>query len=104
MRQNAPQATLRGAWVGVKKPKALDLGEVLESLGGDVDGLLASDVQTREALAADAKPNLPNAVHGLLERLRRGDFGARSTSCRHCELGAVCRVSARRLVEEGAGP
>jgi hypothetical protein len=101
MRQHRPRAALTGAWVGIKRPKALRLEEVLHERGGDVTALLASDAADRRRLAEEDRPNLPNAVHGLLGRLRAGDFGARATSCRSCELKAVCRISARKLPEEG---
>lgn len=103
MRQHRPGAALSGAWVGIKKPKALLLADVLDARDGDVDGLLAHDAATRQALAKEGAPNLPNAVHGLLGRLRAGAFGARATSCRYCDFKAVCRISARRLPDEGAG-
>lgn len=103
MRQHRPGAALSGAWVGIKKPRALLLSDVLEARDGDVDGLLAHDAATRQALAEEGAPNLPNAVHGLLGRLRSGAFGARATSCRYCDFRAVCRISARRLPDEGAG-
>lgn len=101
MRQHRPGTAVTGAWVGIKRPKALRLEAVLaEKEDGDVTGLLASDAPTRRTLADEGKPNLPNAVHGLLAKLRAGDFGARATSCRYCELKAVCRISARKLPEE----
>ncbi|MEW5739305.1 MAG: PD-(D/E)XK nuclease family protein [Myxococcota bacterium] len=101
MRQLRPGAALQGAWVGIKKAKALLLSDVLEARGGDLSGLLAHDEATRKKLEEEDKPNLPNAVHGLLGRLRRGEFGARPTTCKYCELKAVCRISARQLPEEG---
>lgn len=102
MRQHRPGAAVTGAWVGIKRPKSLRLEDVLAAKNeGDVAGLLAADAPTRRQLAEEEKPNLPNAVHGLLAKLRAGDFGARATSCRYCELKAVCRISARKLPEEG---
>ncbi|GMU59303.1 MAG: hypothetical protein AMXMBFR34_10660 [Myxococcaceae bacterium] len=101
MRQQRPEAAVQGAWVGIKRTKALLLEEVLAARGGELQALLARDAATRKELEEAGTPNLPNAVHGLLGRLRRGDFGARPTTCKHCELKAVCRISARQLPEEG---
>jgi ATP-dependent helicase/DNAse subunit B len=101
MRQVRPDAALAGAWVGIKKLKAVQLQDALQVRGGDVETLLERDPEKRAALAAEDTPNLPNAVHALLARLRRGDFGARATDCKYCELKAVCRISARQLPEEG---
>jgi RecB family exonuclease len=102
IRQYRPGLAVTGAWVGIKRPKSLRLEDVLAAKNeGDVAGLLAADAPTRRKMAEEGKPNLPNAVHGLLAKLRAGDFGARATSCRSCELKAVCRISARKLPEEG---
>jgi len=101
MRQRRPGTALAGAWVGIKKPKAVQLAEALKERQGDVTTLLEADPARRAELAKEDKPNLPNAVHGLLAKLRRGDFGARPTECRYCELKAVCRISARQLPEDG---
>jgi RecB family exonuclease len=101
MRQRWPDAEIEGAWVGIKKPKAVLLDAVLEMREGDRSGLLAADAATRARLGEEGRPNLPNAVHALLAKLRRGHFGARPTSCKGCEFKAVCRIGARRFSDEG---
>jgi ATP-dependent helicase/nuclease subunit B len=104
LRQQQPGKALAGAWVGVKERRALRVEGVLEAREGDVATLLATAPSERRRLADEGRPNLLNAVHGLLARLRTGDFGARATSCRHCDLKAVCRISTRKLGDEESEP
>ncbi len=58
--------------------------------------LLATDAPTRERARAEGLANLPNAVQGLVQRARDGDFGARPLDCGFCPFGPVCRIGSRR--------
>jgi hypothetical protein len=101
VRQWLPGRALEGAWLALREREARSLAEVLGALEVSVVELLATDEVTRGQLAADARPNLANAVHGLLGRLRQGDFGPRPRDCRFCAMRPVCRISERRLAPEG---
>lgn len=93
-----PHAVPAGAWLGLGKGELKDLHPMLG--GSNVKELLATDELTRARLERDGKHNLANAVHGLLGKLRTGDFGARPLDCGFCELKPVCRISQRQLAEE----
>jgi hypothetical protein len=58
--------------------------------------LLATDASGREEARAQGLANLANAVHGLVQRSRQGDFGARPLDCGFCPFGPVCRIGSRR--------
>jgi hypothetical protein len=93
-----PQAVPVGAWLGLGKGEIRGIQQLLP--GSNVKELLATDELTRARLERDGKHNLANSVHGLLGRLRTGDFGARPLDCGFCELKAVCRISQRQLAED----
>ncbi|MBL8955288.1 MAG: PD-(D/E)XK nuclease family protein [Myxococcaceae bacterium] len=76
------------------------LSEIAADAGVKVDELLATDALTRARLEREGKPNLANAVAGLVGRLRRGDVSARPQDCQFCAYRAVCRISSRKLPEE----
>jgi ATP-dependent helicase/DNAse subunit B len=99
LQQLAPDARLEAAWLGMQDQSQLSSEKAL----GDPRDLLAEDAPTRRRLADEGKPNLANAVHGLLGRLRQGDFSPRAQSCEYCSFSSVCRISTRKLVGEG-GP
>ncbi len=98
VRSLLPGVTPTGGWLGLGKN---ELRSISTAIGkdGQVDELLATDELTRARLEKQGKPNLANAVFGLLGRIRGGDFGARPIDCEYCELKAVCRISQRQLAE-----
>ena len=87
------------AWVNLQDSSFTLLSRVLsgkaKNAKGDdsefIDTLLAVDAVSRKAAAAEEKPNLANAVHSILAKLRRGEFPPRSESCRYCEYSGLCR-------------
>lgn len=95
-----PERTPQGAWLSVRSHELQTVDRALGKSGTVVD-VLALDATTRATLAEERAPNLANAVHGLLGRLRKGDFGARPSDCRYCDFAALCRISERRLPEDG---
>lgn len=97
-----PGRRLDAAWVELRDASVTRLSDVVDVAGGTLEGLLASDAATRERLAKEGLPNLANAVHALLGRLRQGEVGARPVDCRFCGFRSVCRISERRLTAEGA--
>lgn len=66
-----------------------------------LDEVMALDAPTRARLEAEGKKNFATAVHAVVGRLRAGDVGARPTDCERCGYQRVCRISQRRLGEEG---
>jgi ATP-dependent helicase/nuclease subunit B len=97
-----PGRSLQAAWLAIRGREVLSLEAILLRREGTVEELLATDADTRTRLEAQGRPNLANALHGLLGRLRQGRFGARpSLECGSCELQRVCRITARRLGQEG---
>ncbi len=76
------------------------LSEIARDAGVTVGELLATDELTRARLGREGKPNLGNAVAGLVGRLRRGELSARPQDCEHCRYRAVCRISSRKLPED----
>lgn len=93
---------LEGAWIELRQREVRSLSEILAVNEGRIVELLATDAATRTRLAQEERPNLANAVHALLARLRTGDFGPRPLDCRFCGMRPVCRISERRLAAEGA--
>jgi RecB family exonuclease len=91
---------LHAAWVYVRSGEVRSFDELLARSGQTVDGLVAANAEARAQAAGGGRPNLANAVHGVLQPLREGRFPARSVSCRSCGLEAVCRITERRL-EDG---
>lgn len=97
-RQLDPEALPNGIWLGVGKADSRGVAQYLgKSTARD---LLATDELTRARAEKEGSPNLANAVHGLLGRLRAGNFGARPMDCEFCELKPVCRISQRQLTED----
>jgi len=76
------------------------LAKIAKDAGVTVGELLATDELTRARLLREGKPNLGNAVAGLIGRLRRGDLSARPQDCERCSYRRVCRISSRKLPEE----
>jgi ATP-dependent helicase/DNAse subunit B len=98
VRALVPDALPNGVWLGVGKGETRPLAGVLGK--ASVKDLLATDELSRARAEQEGAPNLANAVHGLLGRLRAGDFGARPMDCEFCELKPVCRISQRQLTED----
>lgn len=96
VRSLLPDVTPTGGWLGLGKN---ELKTILSALpkDGSVDELLATDELSRARLEKAGRPNLANAVFGVLGRIRGGDFGARPIDCEYCELKPVCRISQRQL-------
>jgi hypothetical protein len=88
------------AWVSLRKGSQ-KLSLVAEDAGVTIDELLAVDAPTRERLEKDDLPNLANALHALTARIRAGDYGARPEDCERCRFRSVCRISGRKLHDEG---
>jgi hypothetical protein len=93
-----PEAVPNGAWHAVGRNQLTTLTSAVRGLA--LSDVLATDEFTRARLAGEEKPNLANAVFGLVGKLRAGDFSARPVDCEYCDLKAVCRISERRLPEE----
>jgi ATP-dependent helicase/DNAse subunit B len=93
-----PGAIPNGAWLGLNRGELKGISSVLGK--STVKDLLATDEFTRARCVREAIPNLANAVHGLLGRLRSGDYGARPVDCAYCTLKPVCRISQRQLAED----
>jgi ATP-dependent helicase/DNAse subunit B/Arc/MetJ family transcription regulator len=96
-RQVRAEAKLDAAWLSMRRREVLWLKDALA--GAPVNELLALDAATRDQLDEAERPNLANAVHALLGRLRSGEVSARPTHCRYCEFKPICRISQRRLSE-----
>lgn len=93
-----------GAWLSLKDGAPVFLSALLTShVGQGVEELLAIDVEERSRLERQGKKNLANAIHGLLHKLRQGDFGIRPLDCGYCSYRAVCRITERRLNEARDG-
>jgi ATP-dependent helicase/DNAse subunit B len=93
-------AHVDGAWVstrdGVKK-----LSAIVDEVGVSLDELISFDPLVQERLAKEAKPNLGTALTTLISRLRTGDVSPRPNDCEYCPYRAVCRISSRKLHDEG---
>ncbi|MFZ5442826.1 MAG: PD-(D/E)XK nuclease family protein [Myxococcota bacterium] len=99
VRSLLPEVTPTGGWLGLGRNELKPISSALPK-DGSVDELLATDEVTRARLEKAGRPNLANAVFGVLGRIRSGDFGARPIDCEYCELKPVCRISQRQLPEE----
>ncbi len=95
---------VEGAWLSLKDGAPIFLSSLLTSHAGQsVEELLATNSEERSRLERVGKKNLANAVHGLLHKLRQGDFGIRPLDCGYCSYRAVCRITERRLNETRDG-
>jgi ATP-dependent helicase/nuclease subunit B len=88
------------AWFSLRTGTTISLSELLSD--AEVDGMLSTDPEVRAGLAEGGKLNLANAVEDLVLSTRKGHFGMRPKDCGGCGYRAVCRISERRVVEEGA--
>ncbi len=101
VRQAFPDLAVTAAWVGLRKRESTNLLEILNKVGVQPEELLSMAADVRASMRELGRPNVANAVHGLLALRRGGDFGPRPVDCRSCELQPVCRISSRRIVAEG---
>ncbi len=100
VQQGYPGHEVDAAWVGLRDHEATSLREILFKARVTTAELLSMDSATRLEMKAHGRPNVANAVHGVLARRRRGDFGARPIDCGYCDYQSVCRISTRRLAGE----
>lgn len=77
------------------------LSAIAKQVGVTVDELISTDAAVQERLAREGKPNLGNAVQRLVDGLRAGEFPARPYDCEYCAYRSVCRISTRKLHDEG---
>jgi ATP-dependent helicase/nuclease subunit B len=88
------------AWFSLRTGTTVHLSEVVPD--PELEDMLATDPAVRARLAQEEKPNLANAVEQLVTTARKGQFGMRPKDCGSCGFRAVCRITERRVVEEGA--
>jgi ATP-dependent helicase/nuclease subunit B len=91
VRARGERRPLRAGWLVLKSGEF----QPFEPPAGQT-ALLATDAPTREQARAEGHANLANAVQALVQRSRRGDFGARPLDCGFCPFGPVCRIGKRR--------
>jgi hypothetical protein len=92
--------SVEAVWLSTRSGSK-SLSAIAREAGVSLDELLATDELTRARLSREGKPNLGTAVERLAQRMRSGDFAARPHDCEHCPFRAVCRISSRKLHEEG---
>jgi hypothetical protein len=66
----------------------------LSKQAGDLDALLEMDPARRAELRAQAMPppNLADAAHEHVGRMRKGRFEVRPLTCDYCDLEPACRL------------
>ncbi|RKH08189.1 PD-(D/E)XK nuclease family protein [Corallococcus sp. CA053C] len=89
------------AWFSLRTGATIHLSDVMPP--AELEDLLSTDPEVRQRVAEAQGLNLPNAVETLVKRLRKGDFPARPNDCGRCGYRAVCRITERRVTEEGSG-
>jgi RecB family exonuclease len=99
-RASGHRNTHRAAWFSLRTGEVIHLSEVLEKDAIELEDLLATEPEVRAKLAAEAKPNLANAVEALVRTVRAGEFAMRPKDCGSCGYRPACRITERRLVEE----
>ncbi len=99
-RQGYPGHEVEATWVGLRDREATSLRDILARSKVTTDELLSMDRERRLEMKEHGRPNVANAVHGVLAQRRGGDFGARPIDCLSCEFQSVCRISTRRLAGE----
>jgi hypothetical protein len=100
VKQWQPAHRLDAVWVGIRQREGKSLKSLVKGEQG-LDALLALDAPGRQAALDQGQPNVANAVHALLGRLREGTVSPRPSTCRYCDLKPVCRISQRRMLAEG---
>jgi ATP-dependent helicase/nuclease subunit B len=99
-RASGHQKARNAAWFSLRTGAALHLDEVLSP--EEVEAMLSTDPEVRAKLAEEGGLNLANAVESLVSETRQGRFAMRPKDCGGCGYRAVCRITERRVVEEGA--
>ncbi|MFP2932953.1 PD-(D/E)XK nuclease family protein, partial [Pyxidicoccus sp. 3LG] len=89
----------KAAWFSLRTGATIHLSEVVPPQ--ELDDLLSTDPEVRAKVAEKEGLNLPNAVEKLVNTLRSGQFAARPQDCGTCGYRAVCRITDRRMTEEG---
>ncbi|NMO22943.1 PD-(D/E)XK nuclease family protein [Pyxidicoccus fallax] len=89
----------QAAWFSLRTGATIHLTEVVSEQ--ELDELLSTDPEVRAKVAEKNGLNLPNAVESLVNTLREGRFAARPQDCGTCGFRAVCRITERRMTEEG---
>lgn len=93
-------ASVDAVWLSTREgSKALSV--IAREVGVSVDELISTDAEVRARLSREGKPNLGTEIERLVGRMRAGDFAARPKDCEWCRFRPVCRISSRKLHEEG---
>ncbi|MBJ6763268.1 PD-(D/E)XK nuclease family protein [Myxococcaceae bacterium JPH2] len=100
-RESGHERARDAAWFSLRTGASIHLTEVLPP--EELEDLLSKDPAVRERVKGSGGLNLPNAVEGLVNTLRAGEFPARPNDCGACGFRAVCRITERRVTEEGSG-
>ncbi|MDY7225263.1 PD-(D/E)XK nuclease family protein [Hyalangium rubrum] len=99
-RASGHQKARKAAWFSLRTGAAVHLDEVLSPQ--EVEGMLSTEPEVRAKLKEEGGLNLANAVEDLVLATREGKFAMRPKDCGGCGYRAVCRITERRVVEEGA--
>jgi ATP-dependent helicase/nuclease subunit B len=98
-RESGHKEAKQAAWFSLRTGATIHLSEVVSAQ--EMDELLSTDPEVRAQVAEKQGLNLPNAVESLVNTLREGRFAARPQDCGTCGFRAVCRITERRMTEEG---
>lgn len=101
-RVSGHRETHQAAWFSLRTGQVVHLSEVLAKNELDLDELLSTDPEVRARLKTEQRPNLTNAVETLVRTVRAGQFAMRPKDCGNCGYQSVCRITERRLVDEGS--
>ncbi|MBK7861567.1 MAG: PD-(D/E)XK nuclease family protein [Archangiaceae bacterium] len=100
VRQAGLAKSVDAMWLSTREGEKA-LSTIAGEAGVTLDELLATDELTRARLERDGKPNLGSAVQRLVGSMRAGELAARPHDCEYCRFRPVCRISSRKLHEEG---
>ncbi|MCE9666816.1 PD-(D/E)XK nuclease family protein [Myxococcus stipitatus] len=90
----------QAAWFSLRTGATIHLSDIIPA--PELEELLSTDPEVRAKVAQkEGGRNLPNAVESLVNTLRAGQFAARPQDCGACGFRAVCRITERRMTEEG---
>ncbi|MCP3141237.1 PD-(D/E)XK nuclease family protein [Pyxidicoccus xibeiensis] len=98
-RESGHRDAKKAAWFSLRTGATIHLTDVVSAQ--ELDELLSTDPEVRAKVAEKQGLNLPNAVESLVGTLRAGQFAARPQDCGTCGYRAVCRITERRMTEEG---
>jgi ATP-dependent helicase/nuclease subunit B len=99
-RASGHQKAHNAAWFSLRTGRTVRLDKVLSP--EEIEAMLSTDPQVRAKLAEEGGLNLANAVETLVSATREGRFAMRPKDCGGCGYRSVCRITERRVVEEGA--